>query len=340
MMKKLLPLLLCLVLLTGCAPKVESLDIFAMDTYMSLVAVGDDAFDALQQSANIINALEQAMSRTIDSSDVSQLNKNGSTELRCDTAVLLEEALALSTATRGSFDVTVAPLVALWNISGENPRVPAQSEIEALLPLVGSEHIHLADGTATLDAGCAIDLGGIAKGFASDRVAQLYHDSDLDGGFVSLGGNVYVHGSNTDGEKWNVAIQDPQNLEGYACMLRLSDAFVVTSGGYQRYFTAPDGTVYQHIIDPATGKPAKSDLLSVSIILPYDADKLHGAMADAYSTALYVMGEAAARDFWAAAQNFDMVLVTEDGRVIYTPNLIDHFTEVEDSGYAYQVLTA
>lgn len=139
MMKKLLPLLLCLLLLTGCAPKPESLDIFAMDTYMSLVAVGDEAFDALQKSANIINSLEQSMSRTIDSSDVAQLNATGSAALRYDTAVLLEEAIALSNATLGSFDVTIAPLVALWNISGDDPRVPAQEEIDALLPLVGRD---------------------------------------------------------------------------------------------------------------------------------------------------------------------------------------------------------
>lgn len=280
------------------------------------------------------------MSRTIESSDVAQLNKTGSAELHYDTAALLQEAIALSEATLGCFDVTIAPLVELWNISGDTPRVPPQEEIDALLPLVGSEHIHLSGDNATLDEGCAIDLGGIAKGFASDRIAQLYHESDLSGGFVSLGGNVYVHGSNTDGETWNVAIQHPEVSGGYACMLSLTDAFVVTSGGYQRFFTAEDGTVYQHILDPATGAPAVSDLLSVSIILPYAADKLHGAMADAYSTALYVMGEAAACDFWAGQQNFDMVLVTRDGRVIYTPNLIDHFMEVEESGYDYQVLTA
>lgn len=340
MMKRLLPLLLCLLLVTGCAPKQESLDIFAMDTYMSLVAVGDGAFDALQASANIVNALEQDMSRTIATSDVSQLNENGSAELSYDTAALLSAAMDFSAATHGTFDVTIAPLVALWNISGDAPYVPQQSEIDALLPLVGSEHIRLDGGNATLDEGCAIDLGGIAKGFASDRIAQLYHERELRGGFVSLGGNVYVHGSNTDGEAWNVAIQHPEDSGGFACMLSLSNAFVVTSGGYQRNFTADDGMVYQHILDPFTGAPAMSDLLSVSIILPYDASALHGSMADAYSTALYVMGETAACDFWAAEGDFDMVLVTQDGRVIYTPGLIDHFMQVEESGYDYQVLTA
>ena len=107
MKKILLPLLLALLVLTGCAPKAESLDIFAMDTYMTLVAVGDGAFDALQTSANIVNTLEQSMSRTIDTSDVSVLNATGSAELRFDTAVLLEEAIALSEATGGCFDVTI-----------------------------------------------------------------------------------------------------------------------------------------------------------------------------------------------------------------------------------------
>lgn len=341
MKKVLLPLLLSLLLLTGCgSPKAESLDIFAMDTYMTLVAVGDGAFDALQTSANIVNSLEQAMSRTIETSDVAVLNATGSAELGYDTAVLLQEAMTLSEATGGCFDVTIAPLVELWNISGEAPYVPTQAEIDALLPLVGSEHIRLDGGNAALDEGCAIDLGGIAKGFASDRIAQLYHEQGLKGGFVSLGGNVYVHGDNTDGNAWNVAIQHPEDMSGYACMLSLTDSFVVTSGGYQRNFTAPDGTVYQHILDPFTGKPARSDLLSVSIILPYDETALHGSMADAYSTALYVMGESAACDFWAGRQNFDMVLVTADGRVVYTPGLMDSISEVEESGYDYQVLTA
>ena len=125
-----------------------------------------------------------------------------------------------------------------------------------------------------------------------------------------------------------------------ACTLRLSDAFVVTSGGYQRFFTGPDGTVYQHIIDPATGYPVQSDLLSVSIVTRRDNGGT-GTMADAYSTALYVMGETAAVDFWRQhSAAFDMVLVTADGRLLYTPGLADCFNKTEGSGYDDQCLTA
>ena len=169
-MKRLICLLLCgltLLSLTGCgAPKTETLDIFAMDTYMSLVAIGDGASDVLQACSNEINTLEQRLSRTIETSSVAQLNANGSAQLDDDTAALLQAALRYSAETGGAFDVTIAPLVELWGITGDDPRVPAQSEIDALLPLVGSGHVHLEGTAAALDEGCAIDLGGIAKGSA------------------------------------------------------------------------------------------------------------------------------------------------------------------------------
>ena len=150
-MKRLICLLLCgltLLSLTGCgAPKTETLDIFAMDTYMSLVAIGDGASDVLQACSNEINTLEQRLSRTIETSSVAQLNANGIAQLDDATAALLQAALQYSAETGGTFDVTIAPLVELWGITGDDPRVPAQSEIDALLPLVGSEHVHL-EGTA------------------------------------------------------------------------------------------------------------------------------------------------------------------------------------------------
>ena len=329
------------VFLCGCgAPKTETLDIFAMDTYMSLVAVGDGAAETLQKVSGEINALEQELSRTIESSDVARLNAEGSAALREDTAELLRAALRYSAETEGAFDVTIAPLVALWGITTDSPRVPSREEIDALLPLVGFQHVRVnSDDTAELDEGCAVDLGGIGKGYASDKAAELFAQSGISGGFVSLGGNVYVHGTTAGGKPWNVAIQDPGDTEKFACTLRLSDAFVVTSGGYQRNFTAPDGTVYQHIIDPATGYPVENGLLSVSIVTRRGTGS--GTMADAYSTALYVMGVDGAVEFWNShSGTFDMVLVTDQGQVLYTAGLANCFVETEGSGYAYECIGA
>ena len=325
-------LLACLTALslTGCgAAQPAELSLFAMDTYMTFVAIGDGSDDVLSDLSRTVNSLEASLSRTVDTSEVSRLNRDGSAVWDEDGAQLLSWALQHSQETDGAFDITIAPLVELWGITSDSPRVPSQEEIDALLPLVGYEHVHQsAYYNISLDEGCAVDLGGIAKGYASDRLADIFAQYGVDSALVSLGGNVYARGAKPGGAAWSVAVQHPER-EGYAAMLSLSDAFAVTSGGYQRYFTGPDGTVYQHILNPKTGWPVQGDLLSVTIV----AD--NGTMADAYSTALYVMGREAAQDFWRQNGGFDMVLITKDGQVLYTPGLADKLTETEGSGYAY-----
>lgn len=336
-MKRLICALLsaALLCLSGCgaAEQPEQLSLFAMDTYMTLAAYGDKAQEALSACGQELNRLEQQLSRTREDSPVSELNRGGSAQVSDETMELLTAALTYSELTGGAFDMTIAPLVSLWNITGDEPYLPAQTEIDALLPLVGAEHVHLDGDTVTLDTGCAIDLGGIAKGYASDRMADIFAEYGVDSALVSLGGNVYARGAKPGGQAWTVAIQHPEN-GGYAAALALTDAFAVTSGGYQRYFTGPDGTVYQHILDPKTGWPVQGDLLSVTIV----ADS--GTLADAYSTALYVMGAEAAQDFWRQEGGFDMVLITTDGRLLYTPGLADILTEVKDSGYVYACVPA
>ena len=320
-------LLLCL---TGCGaqPEPEQLSLFAMDTYMSLAAYGDGASEALAACGQELNRLDASLSRTREGSEIYTLNRQGSADVSRETADLIADAVALSRTTGGAFDPTVAPLVTLWGITTDSPHVPTQQEIDALLPLVGSEHLHLSGDTATLDDGCAIDLGGIAKGYASDRVAAIFAQHGITSGTISLGGNVYVCGAKPNGQPWVVAIQDPRS-DGYAVTVALTDSFAVTSGGYQRYYTAPDGTVYQHILDPKTGYPVESDLLSVSILCD------NGTMADAYSTALYVMGSAGAQAFWRTHGGFEMILITTAGQVLYTPGLSEKITPTEGSGYEY-----
>ena len=150
--------------LCGCGGTEESrLELFAMDTYMVITAEGGDTEEAVKSVSREISRLENALSRTIDTSSVSRLNTEGSTVLDEDTSSLLAAALTYSEETGGAFDVTIAPLVALWGITSDDPQVPSQAEIDALLPLVGGGHIRLDGQNAALDEGCAIDLGGIAS---------------------------------------------------------------------------------------------------------------------------------------------------------------------------------
>ncbi len=328
--------LVTILLLTACGSqqKLQTHQIFAMDTVMDFAVYGGDSQGFFTAATQEINRLEALLSRTKAESDISRINGGGTVTVSEETAELLQEALYYAQLTDGAFDMTVAPLVNAWGIHTEAPRVLTQDEIASLLPLVGSEHLHLDGTTVSLDEGCSIDLGGIAKGYASVRLAQLFEVYGIQGGWVSLGGNVYTYGTRDGKAPWLVSIRDPSSPAGAAVMVGLSNQFAVTSGGYQRYFTAEDGTVYQHILDPKTGAPAQSDLLSVTIICP------DGTMADAYSTALYVMGAQGAADFWRShSSNFDMILITADGQLLYTPGLENSLTLEEGGRYEARPLT-
>ncbi|MPM78812.1 FAD:protein FMN transferase [bioreactor metagenome] len=165
-------------------------------------------------------------------------------------------------------------------------------------------------------AGMAVDLGGIAKGFAGDRSLAVLADYGVTSALVSLGGNITALGQKPDGSPWRVAVKDPKDPESYLCVLSLRDRTVATSGAYERYFEQ-DGVVYHHIIDPSTGYPARSGLLSVTVVSP------SGAVADAMSTALFVLGEEKGLALWRASEDFEAVLVREDGTVLITQGLFD-----------------
>ena len=346
-MKRLLCLLLALCMalpLTACGGKQpESVQLFAMDTVMDLTAYGENAAAALTDASREINRLERLLSRTIDTSEISQINAGGAVTVSEETASLLAQAQTYTAATDGAFDITIAPLVSLWGITTDSPYVPTQQEIDALLPLVGPEHLHLSGDTVTLDDGCAIDLGGIAKGYTSDCVEAVFRENKIESGKISLGGNVFVLGGKPDGADWRVGIRDPQDENALAAVLTLRDAYAITSGGYERYFTE-NGNTYHHIIDPSTGYPADSGLLSVTVVAEANGPDFsgpgNGTMCDAFSTALFVMGEERALEFWqTGGYDFDLVLVTADGRVIITDGLSDRFEVVKDSGYTYETVS-
>ena len=152
---------------------------------------------------------------------------------------------------------------------------------------------------------------------------------DLD--YYAFGGNVTVIGTRPDGDPWRVAVKDPRNTDGYLCILELEDVTLSTSGGYERYFEE-DGVRYHHIIDPKTGYPADSGLLSVTVVTA------NHVLADALSTALFVAGPEEALDFWRSRDDFELVLCTDDSRIIVTQGLEDAFQLYDqDGGYTYEI---
>lgn len=204
-----------------------------------------------------------------------------------------------------------------WGFTTQKYNVPSKNEISKLLKDVDSSKIIFDEksGNIKLKENMKIDLGGIAKGYTSNRVMQIFKECGVKSGLVSLGGNVQALGTKTDGTAWQIAIENPDKSSDYIGVVSVKDKAVITSGGYERYFEK-NGKTYHHILDPETGYPAESGLKSVTIVSD------DGTLADALSTSLFVMGKEKALDYWREHKNeFDTVLVEDNGDITITGGL-------------------
>jgi len=325
-------------LLAGCSgaeqpqkdTEERSIDIFAMDTYMTVRAYGASE-ELLSDAAELVYGLEARLSATREGSEIYELDHTGAARLSEDTTILLERAMELCRATSGALDITVYPVVKAWGFTTEAYRVPSQEEIDALLERVDYTRLVLEGEQAALPEGMEADLGSLAKGYTGDLLCSLLRAGGVESALLDLGGNIQALGSKPDGSDWRIAIQDPTG-EGRLGVLRMADKAVITSGGYERYFVDEEGQLWWHIMDPATGYPARNGLISVTIVAS------EGLYADALSTALFVMGPERAIDFWRGAGDFEMALVTEDGKLLMTPDLASSFTPAEDLAYEMTVI--
>lgn len=302
-------------------------ELFAMDTYMTVTCYGERCEEALSASLEEIRRLDALLSVGEETSEISRLNVEGAGTLSEETAQMVEEGLSLWRTTGGAFDLTVYPLMELWGFTTGEFAVPDAAELEALLSRVGSDQLTYdkESGTLTLGEGQGIDLGGIAKGYTSGRLMELFEEYGLVSGVVSLGGNVQCYGRKTDGSLWRVGIQnplEPEDNSSFLGILSVADRAVITSGAYERYFVdEATGETYHHILNPGTGYPAQSGLISVTVVSE------NGTLADGLSTACYVMGLEAAEAYWREyGDTFDLVMMTEQGQVYVTAPLAESFT--------------
>lgn len=309
-----------------------SRQVFAMDTVMNLSAYGSKAEAALEKCVNTITQLEEVFSVNIASSDISNINRNAGQAVHVseDTMEALRTANKVSLMSDGAFDVTIYPLVSLWGFSTDIQQVPEDLEIKRRLPFVDYKKIRLntKQQTVKIPEGFAIDLGGVAKGYTSQKLADLLELEGVTSAMLSLGGNVQLIGSKPGGDPWHVGVQHPEKANTFLGTLSLSDCAVITSGSYQRNFTE-NGRLYHHIINPDTGYPAGNGLLSVTIVAK------DGAYADALSTACFVLGEQRALELWQERGDFEMILVNISEEVIVTSGLANIFIPDEKSSYTY-----
>lgn len=303
--------------------KEASRDIFAMDTYMTVTAYGENAEQAVDDAEAEIERLDALLSTGNADSEIAKLNESGNAELSEDAGYLTERALKLYQETDGTFDIAIYPVMEAWGFPTQNFQVPSSDTLANLLSLTDAGNISYDKETRKISfgvEGMKIDLGGIAKGYTSSRIMDIYKENGITSGLVNLGGNVQALGTKTDGSKWKVAVQSPDDTEDYLGILSIQDKAVITSGGYERYFEQ-DGVTYHHIIDPKTGYPAENGLVSVTIV------SSDGTLADGLSTSLFIMGEEKAADFWREHKDeFEAILMSEDGTLYVTEGLENDFS--------------
>ena len=325
-MKRLFTLCLAFVLLCGCAPTpartatTAERTFFAMDTVMTLRLYKGGNEALLDAAEERVKELETLLSVTDPDSEICALNRDGFAALSGDAAGLLANALDMCGRTGGALDVTIYPVLRAWGFTTGEYAVPDAGAIADLLTRVDYTQVALdeAAGAASLPDGVEIDLGSVAKGYTGDVLAGLLKVHGVESALLDLGGNIQAVGARPDGTPWRIGIRNPEG-DGNIGVVTVADRAVVTSGGYERYFEQ-DGVRYWHIIDPATGAPARSGLASVTVV----GDS--GLLCDALSTALFVMGLDGALEHWREYRDFEAVFVCEDGSVTVTAGLEDSFT--------------
>ena len=304
---------------------------FIMGTVITQRVFGSDAQAAMEEATARIKEIENLMTINAPGGDVNRLNEAAGKNMAVlspETINILATAKNYSIISGGAFDVTVGPLVKAWGVFTDNPRVPSQDEIEGLKKLTDYKKLQIdtAKSTAGLDLpGQIVDLGGIAKGYAGDEVIKIYKKHGIQSGYVNLGGNVVVLGTKPDGKPWRIGIQNPRAENGlYIGIVEITNKAVVTSGDYERFFER-DGIRYHHILDPKTGYPADSGLISATVITDVSMD------ADALSTSVFALGLEKGRAIVESLNGVEAIFITKDKEVYTTDGIRSSFTFTDES---------
>ena len=332
-------IILFLIAFTGCSSETQvpltpiSDNDFALDTVVTITLFEENEV-LFEEIFQLIHDYENILSRHIEGTEVYSINENASNrpvQLSETANDIIFSAIKYSELSKGYFDITIGPLVNLWDINSSTTErePPSEKDILDAESLVDYRQLTLIDDSIQFNnENMVIDLGGIAKGYITDRIVDLLNERGIDTAIINLGGNVYVHGSKGPDTPFIVGIQDPDNSRGNILgTIKVSDQSVVTSGLYERFFTY-NGEIFHHIINPFTGYPENNDLKGVSIISDYSLD------GDALSTTLFLLGIDEGYALAESLEDIEVIFVTKDNEVIITPGLKDNF-KLTNENYTY-----
>ena len=322
-MKKIITILIVFILsvtaVSGCADQKSQEKVnktgFLFDTVVTITLYGDNKEQLLEECFNIGAEYEQLLSRTIETSEISQINNANGVPVTVsdDTLELLQKGISYCELSGGVFDITIAPASSLWDFKTDQPALPDANKLAEAISHVDYRTIHIDGNQVWLeDPDASIDLGGIAKGFIADKLKEYLISKGETSAIINLGGNIQSIGVKPDGSKYQFGIQYPFKLQGEVIeAVSVEDSSMVSSGIYERYFRIDD-TMYHHILDPATGYPVENNLLSVTILSPLSVD------GDGLSTTCYALGLEKGMELINRLDGIEAVFITDDYKLHYT----------------------
>jgi thiamine biosynthesis lipoprotein len=307
----------------------------AMDTTVSLRAAGPEAKEAVTEGFERINELDKLASSQNPDSDVSRINQSAGKEyVQVDPAVyeMIEFSQAYSAKTDGMWDISVGVITNLWDIGNDDQHVPSKEEIDATLTKVNYKDILLRpeDHSVMLaKEGMAIDLGGIAKGYAVDEIRKIYDKHHIQSGLINMGASsMYAVGKTGKGRPWNIGMKHPRSDKDgdYLGVIAVEDQAVSTSGDYERYFIQ-DGVRYHHIFNSHTGYPADSGVMSDSIVIDGAVEHC-GMLSDMMTTIIFIAGPQQGMALAEQIPGVECEITGTDGTVYMTQRFKDHFSDL------------
>lgn len=284
---------------------------FAFDTVVDLGIYGNQSI--LDEALAACNRFDQLFSLQREGSDIWNINHAAGApcEVAPDTADVIMKSLAFCAASEGTFDITIGAVSTLWDF--KEGIKPDDAVIQEAITHVNWKNVSVQGTTVQLsDPLAALDLGGIAKGWIADALADLFRTRGVTSGIINLGGNVFALGEKPSGKPWLVGIRDPNTRAGKSvATVEVRNRSVVTSGLYERHFVL-DGVDYYHILDPQTGYPAKTDIKSDTIISERSLD------GDGLSTTLFIYGSQHAAQSIENRGDIEAIFMTDDGHTSFS----------------------
>ena len=312
-----------LLFLTGCGTGLTlttpiSVTDYKLNTYVQIDSYTGVNKSVLTDAIALCDYYEHIFSRTLSTSELYRVNNQETDTISDELYELIQTGLEYSRLSDGAFDITIGSVSELWDFTTDTPSVPDDTLIKNALSYVDYTKVTLttdSDGThhISMPDGYCIDLGAVAKGYIADKIKDFLEENGVKRAIINLGGNVLCIGKKTNTDNFGIGVRKPFAANNEVLVaLSVDDSSVVSSGNYERYFYADDGTFYHHILNPATGYSYDNDLSDVTIL---SKDSLTG---DCLSTTCFCLGLDDGMKLIESLDGIEAVFVTNEGEIHYS----------------------